>query len=341
MKGPAMTATIDRRTLLAGLAGLAAAPSLSPALAQGASGSVVLYTSNNAQAVDSILGVAKEKLPNLKISTITGGSGQLLRRIEAEAAKPQADLFWSSSANTLGAFTQLFEPYSSPEAASIPAALRHPQNLWTASNVHLVVAMVNKNQLGGTASPKTWKDLIDPAFKGKIIIADPANSSTAYTILWGVDKLLGPDALKALALNLTVSSAASTVLRAVAQGEYSVGLTFESNAYAYVAGGQREISLLYPADGTFQTPEFQVLVKGAPAGVAARSAYDLMLSKEVQIALLENAFRRPSRSDIDVSKHVELPAIGSVKIFEIDEADAAAKRDEFLKRWQSYASAAK
>ena len=48
-----------------------------------------------AQSVDAVLGVAKEKQPNLKISTITGGSGQLLRRIEAEAAKPQADLFWS------------------------------------------------------------------------------------------------------------------------------------------------------------------------------------------------------------------------------------------------------
>ena len=121
--------------------------------------------------------------------------------------------------------------------------------------------MINKNQLGGKPAPKTWKDLIDPAFKGKIIIADPANSSTAFTILWGVDKLMGPDGLKALAANLTVSSAASTVLRAVGQGEYAMGLTFESNAYAYVAGGQREISLLYPAEGTFSTPEFQVLVK--------------------------------------------------------------------------------
>lgn len=335
-----MTNLIDRRAVLAGLAGLAAAPAL-PALAQGAAGTVVLYTSNNAQAVDAVLGVAKDKQAKLKISTITGGSGQLLRRIEAEAAKPQADLFWSSSANTLGAFKPLFEPYASPEAAAIPAALRQPENLWTASNVHLVVAMVNKNQLGGKPAPKTWKELLDPAFKGKIIIADPANSSTAYTILWGVEKLLGPDGLKALAANLTVSSAASTVLRSVGQGEYPIGLTFESNAYAYVAGGQREISLVYPSEGTFSTPEFQVLIKGAPGGATAKAAYDLMLSKEAQIALLENAFRRPSRSDIDVSKHVELPAMDSVKVFGIDEDEAAAKRDEFLKRWQSFASAAK
>lgn len=333
-----MPRLIDRRTLLAGLAATPALPALARAQA---SGTIVVYTSNNAQAVDAIQGVAREKLPSLRISTITGGSGQLLRRIEAEAAKPQADIFWSSSANTLGAFKQLFEPYASPQAAAIPASLRQPENLWTAANVHLVVAMVNKNQLGGRPAPKAWADLLNPAFKGKIIIADPANSSTAYTILWGIDKLLGPDALKTLAGNLVVSSAASAVLRSVGQGEYAIGLTFESNAYAYVAGGQREISLVYPSEGTFSTPEFQVLVKGAPGGAAAKAAFDLMLSKEAQIACLENAYRRPSRSDIDVTKHADLPAIDSVKVFAIDEDDAAAKRDDFLKRWQSYVAASR
>ena len=83
-----------------------------------------------------------------------------------------------------------------------------------------------------------------------------------------------------------------------------------------------------------------MLVKGAPAGAATRAAYDRMLSKEAQTALLENAFHRPSRGDIDMSKHVELPAIESVEVFAIDE-DAASKRDEFLKRRQSYATRAK
>lgn len=338
-----MTYLIDRRAVLAGLAGLAGQAGLAaaPALAQTASGTVVIYTPNNAQAVDAVLGVAKAREPNLKISTITGGSGQLLRRIEAEAAKPQADIFWSSSANTLGAFTQLFEPYVSPEAKAIPQALHQRDGLWTASNIHLVVAMINTTRLGGKPAPKSWKDLTDPSLKGNIIIADPANSSTAYTILWGVSKLMGQEGLKALAANVTVSSAAATVLRAVSQGEYAVGLTFESNAYAYVAGGQREIQLVYPSEGTFSTAEFQALIKGAPAGATARATFDLMLSKEAQIALLENAFRRPSRDDIDVAKYADLPAMDKIKIFEIDEQDAAAQRDAFLAQWQSYSSGTK
>ena len=328
-----------RRTVLASLGASLGATLAGPSWSQ-ASGSVVVYTSNNAQAFDAVTEVARKRLPGMKLSAITGGSGQLLRRLEAEAARPQGDVFWSTSANTLGAFTSLLEPYRSPELAAIPKSLHHPGGLWSAANVHVVVAMVNRNQLGAVPLPKTWADLLDPRLKGKIIIADPANSSTALTILWSVDKMLGADALKRLANNVKVTSAAATVLRGVGQGEYAVGLTFESNAYAYVAGGQKEISLVYPSDGTFTTAEYLALIKGAPAGALAQRACDLLLSKEVQTELLLAAYRRPARSDIDVAKLVDLPALASIKIFPIDEDEAAAKRADFLKRWQALLAAA-
>lgn len=330
-----MTASLSRRLLLAGMASV---PFVTRSEAQSAN--AVIYTSNSAQSVEAVTDTGRKLVPGIKISTITGGSGQLLRRIEAEAGKPQCDVFWSSSANTLGAFKQLFEPFEAKDRNAILPSLRDPANLWTAANIHVVVAMLNKNQLGGMPAPKTWADLLDPRFKGKIIIADPANSSTAYTILWGIEKLLGADALKQLAANTKVSSAAAAVLRSVGQGEYAVGLTFESNAYAYVAGGQKEISLLYPEDGTFTTAEYLSLVKNAPNPAQARQVADVLVSKECQIALLETAFRRPSRTDIDVSKYVELPALDKIKIFATDEDEAAAKRNEFLARWQGLVAAA-
>lgn len=333
-----MTNAMNRRTVLTGLAAAATMPALGQ---DQSAGSIVIYTSNNQQAVQAVTDTAASVLPKVRISAITGGSGQLLRRIEAEAGKPQADVFWSSSPNTLGAFKPLYEPYRSPQAAAVPADLIEAGNLWTAANIHVVTLMVNTGQLGGAPRPKVWADLLDPRWKGKIIIADPANSSTALTILWGFYKLLGADALKKLAGQLTVTSAAPTVLRAVAQGEYAIGLTFESNAYAYVAGGQKDIELVYPEDGTFTSPESLVLIKNAPGGELAKKAYDLLLAKETQIALLETAYRRPSRSDIDVSKYVKLPNIAAIKVFPVDEAEAAAKRAEFLADWTAAVAAAK
>jgi iron(III) transport system substrate-binding protein len=336
-----MNPIITRRKALAGLAAVSALPHLAPP-ARAQAGGVVVYTSNNQQAVQAITDTAQQRVRDLRFSFVTGGSGVLLRRIETEAAATtQADIFWSSSANTLGAFRPLFQSYRSPEAAAIPAALAEPENLWTASNIHVVTLMLNNNQLGGAPKPTSWAALLDPRWKGKAIIADPANSSTAFTILWGVKASFGADALKKLAANVIVTAQAPTVLRAVAQGEYAVGLTFESNAYAYVAGGQREIELIYPSDGTFTSPEFLSLVKNAPNGANARRAFDLIISKEVQTALLEAAFRRPSRSDIDVAKIVKLPNISDIRTLPIDENEAARQRAAFLAEWQGYVAAAR
>lgn len=332
-----MTYRITRRTALAGIAAGLAAPAVR---AQSASGPVVVYTSNPAQALETVADVARKSLPNLKISTVTGGSGQLLRRMEAEAQKPQADVFWTSSANTLGQFKQLFEPYKVKDDAALMPQLKHPDPLWIPGNLHIVVMMVNKAQLGGLPVPKSYADIVDPKYKGKLMVADPANSSTAYTILWGIDKLLGADGLKALAKNAKVTASAPTVFRSVGQGEYPIGLTFESNAYTYVAGGQKEIELVYAADGTFTTTEFFSLVKGAPNPDNARAMCDFFASKELQTALLETAFRRPTRSDIEVAKYVQLPEVAKVKVFPTDENEAAAKRTEFLARWAKLAAEA-
>ena len=178
-----------------------------------------------------------------------------------------------------------------------------------------------------------WKDLVDPVWKGRIILPDPANSSTGYTIVWGLSKLLDAETYKALVSNLVVSSSSSAVPKGVAMGEYAVGLTFETNSYSYVDGGQSEISIVYPTSGTFTTPEFAALVKGAPAGDDAKKAIDALLSKEAQIELLKVAFRRPSRTDIKVSDYVKLPELSSINVFKIDEEEAAKSRDAFLAEW--------
>ncbi|MBZ7926642.1 extracellular solute-binding protein [Ensifer adhaerens] len=292
----------------------------------------VIYTTNPIPAVEAVQAVIQEKA-GLSTGIITGGSGVLLRRVEAEKAAPQGDVFWSSSANTMGAFKEVLEPYSSPELEAVPKELRVADDYFQPANVHVVTLMVNADQLNGATAPTDWKDLADPAWKGRIILPDPANSSTGYTIVWGLSKLLDGPTYKALVSNLVVSSSSSAVPKGVAMGEYAAGITFETNSYSYVDGGQTEISIVYPSSGTFTTPEYAALIKGAPAGEAARKAIDALLSREAQIELLKVAFRRPSRTDIQVSDYVKLPELASIKVFRIDEEEAARGRDAFLTEW--------
>ncbi|NDE73488.1 MAG: hypothetical protein EB064_06170 [Betaproteobacteria bacterium] len=59
----------------------------------------------------------------------------------------------------------------------------------------------------------------------------------------------------------------------------------------------------------------------------------------MQIALLENALRRPSWGDIDVSQHAELPNLASLKVFALNENEAAPRRKELLEKWAAAVAA--
>jgi iron(III) transport system substrate-binding protein len=288
-----------------------------------------LYTSNPVQSIETVTAIAQEQL-GARVNAITGGSGVLLRRIEAETGSVQADIFWSSSANTLGAYEELFQSYDAEALAAIPSNLHYPGNRFLPTNVHVVVIMINEDMMGDLPVPETWADLTNPAYEGQIVVADPANSSTGYTIFWGASEVLDEAGFEAFARNMVVSGSSSAVQRGVAMGEYPIGVTFEASAYAYIDGGQTELKLIYPTDGTFITPEFLGLVADAPAGDAARAGVDMMLSIETQTALLVNGFRRPSRGDIEVSEFLDLPELSNIAVFEVNEAEAAAQRDDFL-----------
>ncbi|AWD23664.1 hypothetical protein B6K69_17680 (plasmid) [Fuscovulum blasticum] len=77
------------------------------------------------------------------------------------------------------------------------------------------------------------------------------------------------------------------------------------------------------------------------AGDADQTAADHRLAEGHVDALPEvlsqtccrGAFRRPSRTDIEVSSYVGLPEIADIKVFPLDEAEAASQRDAFLTTW--------
>lgn len=302
---------------------------------------VVLYSSNNTETIETALNVVKQKVPSLTVQQVTGGTGSLMKRIQAESKNPRGDVLWSGGFGTLGAYRDLLEPYKSPDLAAIPAEFRGPNNLWVGTNLHVMVLMVNERQLKGLAAPKTWSDLMKPEWKGKFAITDPSKSATAYMLVYGLLKQFGKDGLEKIAANAVVTSSSGTTYKGVASGEYAVGLTIEYAAQEYVAGGQKEIKLVYPAEGSYLAPEGMFIVKGAKNMEAAKALYNGLLSKEVQEALLAKNFRRPTRTDIAVSKLTALPDLKSIKIFPLDQDKASQEYEQLVALWNIAVSKAR
>lgn len=302
---------------------------------------VVLYSSNNTETIETALDVVKKSAPNLKVQQVTGGTGSLMKRIQAEAKNPRGDVLWSGGFGTLGAYKDLLQPYKGPGLEHIPAEFRGPNDLWVGTNVHVMVMMVNERQLKGLAAPKTWSDLMKPEWKGKFAITDPSKSATAYMLVYGLLKQFGKDGLEKIAANAVVTSSSGTTYKGVASGEYAVGLTIEYAAQEYVAGGQKEIKLVYPSEGSYLAPEGMFIVKGAKNMDAAKTLYNALMSKEVQEAELTKNFRRPTRTDIQVSKLTSLPDLKSIKIFPLNQEAASNEYEQLVALWNIAVSKAR
>jgi len=295
---------------------------------------VTLYTSNSEDSVQAALDAVKAQAPDLNVSIVKAGSGTLLKRIQAESANPAADVFWSSGFATLASFKKNFANYRSIQIDAIPMEMRGPDDLWTGTNVHVMVLMVNDRQLDGREKPRTWSDILDDKWKGVVSMSDPNSSSSAYAQLYGIWKMFGAQGVEKLAKIVATQGSTSSVYKGVAQGEYPVGITMEYAAHRYVAGGQREISLIYPSEGTFLSPEGLILVKSAPHSEAAKRLYDILLSKAAQSKIFAVSFRRPSRKDVDdVVSASGLPPFGDVNVFEVDQVEASGKRAKLLSLW--------
>ena len=168
-----------------------AAAALSCAAFAASAQTVVLYSSNNPEVIANAVASAKKQHPSLTVKQVTGGTGTLMKRIQAEAANAGGDILWSGGVGTLAAFTDVMESYQSPEAKAIPKQFQEAKNRYIGTNVHVMVLMVNDKQLKGLAAPKTWSDLMKPEWKGKVVITDPSKSGTAFIQIYGLLKQFG------------------------------------------------------------------------------------------------------------------------------------------------------
>ena len=80
--------------------------------------SVVVYSAADADMVNAVVAAFEKKYPGIKVSTVVAGTGEIIKRIEAEKDRPLGDVGWSFGPEAIGDKKGLFEPYLSTEAGS-------------------------------------------------------------------------------------------------------------------------------------------------------------------------------------------------------------------------------
>jgi iron(III) transport system substrate-binding protein len=301
-----------------------------------ASRKLVVYTSNDSTLNDLVFG-AFAKETGIEVEPVSAGSGVVMRRLQAEKARPLGDIVWGVSRSLLQTNKALFEPYVSKNHDATPAEYRDPDNLWIGNNLHLLVILQNTKMLPAAEGPKSWADLLDARWKGKIAFTDPANSGSAYATvtmlvdLWGGGEM-GWKKVGELFRNLKVLNRSSLVFQGVGNGEYPLGISLEYAGPLWAKGGA-PVKVVYPADGTTASMEGVAIIKGGPDTENAKAYVDYINRKDVREMILGATFRRPTRSDLDLS-HLPggLPPLSSVKLVNYDEEGWTQRRTQTLER---------
>lgn len=293
---------------------------------------VVLYSSNPTELID-LVSKGFEVKTGIKVSAVRMGTGEAMKRIAAEKDKPLCDVFWSGDVAVLENAKANFQTYRSPEAKALPAGYVEQQARWSASNAHVMIIMANKSLVNATEMPKRWNDLFNAKWKGKIVMANPAKSGSAYAQVYGIYKLYGWDGLNKLIANAKILDSSSLIYKGVAAGEYPLGLTMEYAAHRYIVGGDKNVGIVYPADGAFIAPEATGIVRNCPHPEEAKKFIDYLISKKVVDEIFGKFSRRPARLDAgDTEGLPSLKKITLLKSFDPIEANTLEK--EILGRWK-------
>ncbi|WP_114971608.1 ABC transporter substrate-binding protein [Rhodoferax ferrireducens] len=286
------------------------------------------------------------KETQVEVSMVRKSSGEIFAQIRAEASNPKTDIWWAGTGDPhlQAAGDGFTEVYKSPQLDQLqPWAQKQAENSgYRTVGIYAGLLGIGYNpevlKQKNVPAPKCWKDLINPAYKGEVQIANPNSSGTAYTTIATLVQLQGENEAFAFMkkMNDNVSQytkSGSAPAKALARGETAVGVTFQHDLLKEAIAGF-PVSVVSPCEGTGYEIGSMSIVKGAKNMAAAKRFYEFALRPEVQsLAVKAGSFQVPSNKTASIPP--QAPRLESVKTINYDFAKYGSDevRRRLLKRW--------
>ena len=305
---------------------------------------LLIYTSHKEELWKPIVKEFEERT-GIWVEVVSGGTNLLLEEIAEKKGEVDADLFFGGGVESLNAFSDYFIPYEAKGIEEVEPQFRSATDVWTPFSALPVVLIYNKKLL----SPEelgSWKDVLAPKYKGKIAMANPAYSASAFTGLLSFEKAVQEETdstedsdgdkeiLPRIAKQLDGKEYTDSgeVPEAVADGSKLVGITLEETALKYMAKGEN-IGIVYPKEGTTVVPDAGAILKGAKHLENARKFLDFSISKDCQDILQKRFHRRAVLTSMAGEGE---PSLLEIKRLSYDVSKISAERNRVLTDWSFY-----
>ena len=309
----------------------------------GYGGKLVVYSPNSDGEVEKLLYYWGEKY-GVTIELQSMGTGEVVSKLEAEKANPQADVMFGGM--NLGVYTtnaDLFDEYVAEGDDKLPEGYQNKTGYFTnylLSGSNLLVNTDLEEELG--LDIQGYEDLLDPKLKGKIAMGDASSSSSAWAQLTNMLLVMGDgtytddagwDYVEKLVQNLDgkIQGSSSATYKNVYEGEYVVGITYEDPSVALIADGAKNLRVVYPKEGAVWLPAASAIVKGAPNRENAERFLDFLISEEGQ-KIVAGLTNRPTNITIPSTNEFMTP-FDEINVAYEDIPFVADHKEEFQGRW--------
>jgi len=309
---------------------------------------VVVYTSLENEEVVDYIEYARKNLPDLEINAIRLSTGELGARMLAEKDNPQADCIWGWAVTNMAEFVPkgMLKAYKPKGWEKIPANFKDPKGFWTAIDLYAAAFVINTKVMEAEKlpMPKGWNDLLNPAFKGKLTMPNPASSGTGFLQIASLLTMMDPDYktkpiaqnkawdfMKALDKNMAqYIKSGSKPAKMAAAGEFAIGLSF-AFVYSSLKKQGFPVAMVMPEEGAGFELEANALMKGAKNEAAAKKFLDWAISKQ---AMERYATFKLGVAYPGIPGPEGLPALSSIKLAPMDFPWQSQNRAEILENWE-------
>jgi iron(III) transport system substrate-binding protein len=306
-----------------------------------------VYTALETDQIKAYQEAFNKSNPDIEIKWTRDSTGIITAKFLAEKAKPVADVVMGVAASSMAVFERegLLQPYAPANLKAInPRFTSGGANpSWVGMNVFGAAICYNVAEAMKQGLPKieSWKDLLRPEFKGKVVMPNPASSGTGFLDVTAWLQMFGEKSgweyMDGLHQNIAVyTHSGSKPCVMAGAGEFPVGISFEYRANVIREKGA-PIDVLFPKEGLGWDLESTGIVKGTPKLDAAKKLADWASTREANELYAKNFAITAIPGIATRLKHV--PIDYEKRLVKNDFQWMAQNRDTVLAEWQKrYAS---
>ncbi len=302
---------------------------------------LTVYTALENEQLAPFKAAAESAVRDIEIVWVRDSTGVITARLIAERQNPRADIVWGLSVYSLLQMEGLdmLEGYTPAGAEALRPNMRSERSPMTWAGMDAFVSTICFNtvvaQQRNLPRPTTWADLLDPRYRGQVVMPNPSSSGTGFLTVAGWMNTMGEanawNYMTRLHENAQVyTHSGSAPCNNAARGEYAVGISLDMRAVTLRNQGA-PIEVIVPTDGVGFDLEATAIMRGTRNLDAAKRLADFAVTRPA-MEQYGRFYALLAMPGVDATVR-NYPAEFSQRLVNVNFRETAEARDRILREW--------